>query len=188
MSFAMRPELNKAKLSKFLSNTTTAQKSKINSAEGNIPLKDEIKTQSNANTKTADNINTGVGAVSNLALILDASYVTSSTQIFKYSAEGMTATQLTNSLAKSSLATAKVFTKINVITGVATTGYSYHKVYDAYTDPNKEVDLWDVSDAAVGTAAIGGTALVAFGSANFWNPIGWGIGIGAGSYFILNKF
>jgi len=36
----------------------------------------------------------------------------------------------------------------------------------------------------LGAGAAGGATLLGAGVANFWNPVGWGIGIGAGLYGI----
>lgn len=65
----------------------------------------------------------------------------------------------------------KLSTGLNFIT----TAYSVNETIGQYRKGgiNEVISNPDYLDAAVGIASFGGTALVAFGSANFWNPLGW---------------
>jgi hypothetical protein len=117
---------------------------------------------------------------------LEASYVKSSEQAFRYADEGMSAAKITASNSAKMLNISKGLAKVNIATGIITTGYSYYKIGDALDDPTKSVNKKDIADATVGTVSTTVAVFAFIGTVS--NPIGWGVGLCAGAYFIYRAF
>jgi RHS repeat-associated protein len=123
-------------------------------------------------------------AVSTSTFFADLTFTVNASQTFKYGQGAVSAADLTTDFSKFFKGASKAMGKANIIVSSATTVFSYYKIGRDISNGDP-VNPWDVSDAVVGTAGVTGSAIVmGTAAANFWNPVGWGLALGATGYFI----